>query len=501
LPEGELNISSGITVRSEKLDTHLDKPAILKFASESGPAPEAGRITRMNFDNIVLYKYNYFNVEAGFQLNAVKFKPDIPYSQTMQSLDDNVFSVTVWDDPGTCREFVINSSLKADADKKWGFFELSGNIYVDNTRAVANGEDILNWYGIGGKLKSGFEIRKTGTELFVCALHQPSKITSYMIEFLNRKRPSGSTYGNWIDSNNNGIAEENEISGASLMSTTGGRYHYKDENLKRPYQDELSVGIEQGAGKYITLSVQGYHRIFSDYLIVNYENYNGTYTTVPEGYEIYNKPPGIDKYYLSNYSGDRTHSSGAEMNLLWKQRKVYLNLMFTAFMVKGYAPIGNGPDHNDYAVISEDTASPNSRINSTDGRLSSDRAYMANILFAYKIKKDLSFGMAVRYRDGEPFSQYGIYTDSNGMPVKIVDQTRGNWFDEGTGRYTFAWNIDIQLRYNPVFRGNNIEFTLDIYNILGSATEILESNKPEDERLALEAVPQRMIRCGLQFSF
>ncbi|MBN2039642.1 MAG: hypothetical protein JW864_06350 [Spirochaetes bacterium] len=499
--KGDMNILSGITLKTENLDSHLDKPLVTEFDTESGPVPDAGDITRFNFDNALAYKYDFLNLEAGLKLNGLYYKPDKAHSQTMQSLDGNVFSVTLWDDPNTCREYVLNTRFKAEAEKQWGFFSLSGNIYFDNSRAAANGEEVLNWFGIGGRLRSGFELKKTGTDFFICALHQPSKLNSNIVAFLNNKRPSGTVYGDWTDSNNNGIAEESEIAGATVVSSTGGKYHYKDSNLKRPSHDEISAGIGQEFGKFVTVTVQGYHRIFSDYLIVNYETYDGAYSTAADGYEIYNKQAGIDKYCLTNYSGETAHSSGAEMQFVLEWKRIYFNLMFAAFLVKGYAPIGNGADYNDYAVITEDTASPNSRTNSTDGRLCSDRAYMGNILLAYKIRKDLSLGLTIKYRDGEPFTQFRIYTDSNGMPVKVMDQTRGNWFNQGTGRYTFAWNIDLKLRYNPFFRDKGIEFTLDIYNILGSSTEIIESNDPDDERLALEAVPQRMINCGLQVSF
>jgi hypothetical protein len=501
LDKGKLYFHSGITVKSEKLSPHLIRPGITDLIADSGPVPASGEINRVNFDNNIIYNNKLIKIDGEFQLNAVNYKPEIPYSQTMQSLNGGIFSVTVWDNTKTCNEYVTNTKINSALTKTWDAFSLSGNLYVDNANASANGKQLLNWYGFGGKISPKYIINKTSTGLQLCALHQPAKLNSNIVEFLEKDRPSGQTYSNWIDSNSNGVAEASELAGAALVSTTGGNYHHKYTDLKRPYHDEFSAIIEQPLGTNLKIITHCTHRIFSDYFIVNYDRYNGTYSTTPEGYVIYNKPSGTDQYYLSNYTGKPAHYSGIGIQLLWESEKVYFNFMLRAFMVKGYAPAGNGPDYNDYAVITEDSASPDNRINANGGRMSSDRAYMANILFAYMIKKELSFGLTLKYRDGEPYSQYRVYYDTNGMPVKVMNQKRGDWYNKGIGRYTFAWNLDIRLRYTPKIMDKNIGITFDIYNVLGSSTELLESSDLQDDRLALEAVPQRMIKLGADMKF
>jgi len=496
---GKLNILSGITTRLEELESHLEKPQEIEFDAESGPMPTIGKINRINFDNRVSYFYGIFKTEAMFQMNAVLFKPDIPFSQTILTTNGDIFSTTIWDKPEECNEFVYNTMLKTQFCKTWNLFSLSGNIFFDNSTAIANGKTLLSWWGVGGKILSKLNIKKS--TITIAVLHQPSKLYSSIIGFLNKKRPSGKRYINWIDLNGNGLADYFELSETNLISTTGGKYHHKSKNLKRPYQEEFSFQVEHHFIKTFKILFQVSHRIFSNYYIVNYKSYEGDYTTTADNYLIYNKPPGEDEYYLSNYKDCNGFYSGTEIHLLWNWDKTFLNITFTAYMVKSYAPIGNGPDYNDYAVITEDTASPNSRINSSKGRLSSDRAYMGNILFGYSISEELSLGLTMKYRDGEPFSQHIIRYDSYGIPVRKLNKVRGNWDNKGVGRYTFSWNFDIRLRYSPLIYGNKFVATLDVYNILGSSTEILESYKIEDEREALEAIPPRMIRFGIAILF
>jgi hypothetical protein len=176
--------------------------------------------------------------------------------------------------------------------------------------------------------------------------------------------------------------------------------------------------------------------------------------------------------------------------------------MFSASYFRGFAPIGNGPDYNDYAAISEETASPNSRINAV-GRFDSDRAYKANILIGYRIREDLSLGSTLKYRDGEPSSQFRIYQTHQGaynIPVTVMDAARGEQ-REGGIRYTFSWNLDLRLRYTPRRWDRKTSLVLDVYNVIGSATELLESNRVEDKRFALEAIPPRMLKLGLECNF
>ncbi len=499
LAKGELGVSSGLTTRLEKREAHLERPRVMEFDTESGPVPEAGGINRINFDNSLTRKYGIFSFETGVQLTGVFFKPEIPFSQTFLTYTDpqdgSTDFVTIWDETESSNEFIGNGRLKAGFSKIWNFFSLSGNIYLDTSTAFANGKNLLNWFGAGGKILSKFIIEKTKTTIGIGTLHQPAKLNSYIVGFLNSKRPSGKQY-RWTDSNGNGIAEGSEL--GDLISTTGGKDHHKDEGLKRPYHDEFFFSIKQGIGKHFKIVFQGAHRIFSNYFIVNYGSYEGDYTPI-DGYELYNKPLGEDEYYLSNHTKKRSSYSGVEIQLLSEWERFYLNFTTTAFMVRGFAPIGNGPDFNDYAVISEETASPNSWINA-GGRLDSDRAYMSNLLVGYRITRNLSFGSTIKYRDGEPFSQHIIYRDSYGVPIRVIKKPRGEW-EEGGTRYTFSWNIDMRLRYASTIQGKKFIVVFDMYNLIGSATEILESYRVEDARKSLEAVPPRMIKLQVSHLF
>lgn len=497
---GRIKILSGITLRTEDRKPHLTSPRQIEFDTEAGPVPESGEINTLNFDNSVDYTAGIFSAAAGFAVKGVNFRPEIPFDQTVETHEGEAVTVTLWEDPPECDEYLYNTGLNTGLEKRWDFFKLSGNLYFDNTHARANGESLLNWFGIGGKVLAEFDFNRIKTGFHAGLIRRPAKLNSRVIAFLDTGRPSGKSYTGWIDSDGDGIADDSELASANLYRTTGGRYHHKENDLDRPYHDEIFLGAKKEIGRHYKILLRGSHRVFNDYFIVKPESCDGSYSEAPDGTLIYTKQPGKDEYYLSN-SDKKSSYSGAEIRILCNWKSVFLDFSFTAFMVTGFAPAGNGPDYNDYAVISESTADPNRLVNSSGGRLDSDRAYKGNLLIGWNILDDLSTGMTVKYRDGEPFSQHRIYRDENGIPVIIMNNERGNWDNRGLGRYTFSWNIDIRLRYTPLVWGNRVAATLDIYNVLDSSTEIVESNNIEDEREALEAVPPRMIKIGLSVLF
>lgn len=425
----------------------------------------------------------------------------LPHGRTTGSVLENWITpmvfLTRWDQGHGLREIITLGRLNGGIAKTWGSFSFEGNLYLDFTNAVANGDNLLNWFGAGARVLSEYRIASARTVLRLGGSHMPAKITSGLVEFLNRRSPSGSEYL-WLDSDGDGLAADPEL---VLLSTTGGRYHFKAENLKRPFQDAVFLGFEKKIGRNYAFLLQGSHRVFPRYFVVDYGSYGGYYSQ-DNGNQIYNKPLGEDAYYLANYAGPRGSASEIDIQFRTEWERIFLNLMFSASYFRGFAPIGNGPDYNDYAAISEETASPNSRINAV-GRFDSDRAYKANILIGYRIREDLSLGSTLKYRDGEPSSQFRIYQTHQGaynIPVTVMDAARGEQ-REGGIRYTFSWNLDLRLRYTPRRWDRKTSLVLDVYNVIGSATELLESNRVEDKRFALEAIPPRMLKLGLECNF
>jgi hypothetical protein len=172
----------------------------------------------------------------------------LPHGRTTGSVLENWITpmvfLTRWDQGHGLSEIITLGRLNGGIAKTWGSFSFEGNLYLDFTNAVANGDNLLNWFGAGARVLSEYRIASARTVLRLGGSHMPAKITSGLVEFLNRRSPSGSEYL-WLDSDGDGLAADPEL---VLLSTTGGRYHFKAENLKRPFQDAVFLGFEKKIG-------------------------------------------------------------------------------------------------------------------------------------------------------------------------------------------------------------------------------------------------------------
>ena len=75
-------------------------------------------------------------------------------------------------------------------------------------------------------------------------------------------------------------------------------------------------------------------------------------------------------------------------------------------------------------------------------------------------------------------------------PTPLMAVARG----EPVPRHTFHMTWDVRMTYGFELAGANVGVGLDIYNLLGSSTEILEDNLTGEQfRRSLEMVPNRAI--------
>ena len=66
-------------------------------------------------------------------------------------------------------------------------------------------------------------------------------------------------------------------------------------------------------------------------------------------------------------------------------------------------------------------------------------------------------------------------------------------------RFTFHMTLDSRIRYTFVTGGLDFAATFDVYNLLGSGTEILEDIRTgETFRQSVEMVPDRAFLLGLE---
>jgi hypothetical protein len=354
---------------------------------------------------------------------------------------------------------------------------------------------------------AGAALRKPlgGGELFALLRREPDAFTEEVSAFLDPNRPSWRRYA-WVD-DGDGVPQAREA--GALVSRFGGPYQRAAGGLRRPSSNQLAFGYVTPTFAGWRAIVSGVGRMHLNRYTVRYDQATAdTYSQVAVG-QNGQGPAGTPT--LARGSGPetayaRTGAAGAETYLLdndrrpdfWAGAEVeiatvdtqpwFLSLSAAGYWNPGAAPFGSFPDRNDPGIIDAASADPNARINDY-GRYDQDRAFSIKLLAGRRFWEQLLVATALRYRDGEPFSEISVIEGLPQGPTPVMLVPRGRV------RHTFHMSLDVHVAYahasTPV-PGLQASISADVVNLLGSGTELLEDPRSGPTyRRALEMVPGR----------
>ncbi len=299
---------------------------------------------------------------------------------------------------------------------------------------------------------------------------------------------------------------------------TGGNPGFSaiDPDLKRPHSDEMTFGFEARPGARTVMRLTATAR--RDRNTVGLIN-----TTVPQssysvahvedgGYDMtiqqlpgYNRSPetfGIDRYLLTNPQdrqidpkAETTHV-GVDITGQTQTEHFFFLLGATAGRAEGLAANrGFTPNENDYGVIGEVLTNPNARTYA-QGRDFTERGYTLKIAAAYDFPKDIHFGIAARYQDGQHFTRNVIFDGFNQGPEAVRS------FRNGRTRFTFVMTVDTRLRKGFAIGGHRLDAILDAYNVLNQQIQVEEFDVTSPIWRRTTAVqPPRVVHLGVRFGF
>ena len=259
-----------------------------------------------------------------------------------------------------------------------------------------------------------------------------------------------------------------------------------DSNLRRPYSDTMTIGIESRPAKAIRVQLAGVGKWEKQLLgVVNASAAAPAYTTVGIS------DPGLDLasaaddqvLRVSNliatpaylYQDPLTNPAAATARLLAlkfstevRTDKVFVLLGATAGKAEGVAGYqGFGPLENDQGVIGDVFVDPNAAIHPL-GRLFNDRAYTIKLTTIYRFPWGVRIGAIARYQDGQPFARLVIAPDLNqgAEPVRA--------FINGGSRFTYTGTLDVRLQKEFPAGSGRMAIVLDGYNIVNLGNEVEE---------------------------
>jgi hypothetical protein len=304
-----------------------------------------------------------------------------------------------------------------------------------------------------------------------------------------------------------------------MLRRIGPHYAEIDNDLKRPYTNELAISFD-------TVFASSWHFSFGLFaretknligtlnIGVPFENYEpvriydsgddrvpGNHDDLIFTVHDQNRNTlGQDYFLLTNEAPENrvTNYYGADLTLVkYFGKKFTFFLSLTATNANGTTNPGNTYRENDEGVIGSLYDDPNTLINAR-GRVAFDRAYTGRIGINYLAPFGIRLGCVIKYYDGQPFARKIIIPDLNQGPFYIQANPRG------LSRYEYNRTVDVRLeKIFPLSHGK-LRVILDGFNILNRnlATEENEWTSPEYPlRYATEVQSPRVFRIGLSYEF
>jgi hypothetical protein len=319
----------------------------------------------------------------------------------------------------------------------------------------------------------------------------------------------------WIDRNGDGRFENGEEGplvarvGDDPMGTS-----MIDADLKRPYLDELLVGLELQPAAGWTLRLVGLTRQDRRPMaLVNTGVPIGSYaaTSLPDPgadlldpsddqqLPVYDRRPGAfdaDEYVLTNPVGLTTTFDGLDLSVGHSGDRLQMMAGATAGRSSGPAASrGFTVFENDGALLGDVLSDPNASTFAR-GSFFSDRNYTIKTSGTYRFPHGVRLGLVARYQDGQSFSRLAVVPNL-GQGTEAIRAYRN-------GRTRFAYTLTLDARAQIGFHlgRQRLAVVWDAFNLLNLSNEVEESVATGPAfRVSTALQPPRAIHLGVRVAF
>jgi hypothetical protein len=224
----------------------------------------------------------------------------------------------------------------------------------------------------------------------------------------------------WTDTNGDREAQAQET--RQILSRSGGAYSAIDENLRRPYVDEISFGIDQplpyklfARAKFFRRDDSRLPRLMntgvplSSYTVVAFNdpgNDGIAGNTDDQTLPLYNrKPESLGEDFLVLTNGRRASYKGFQIDLIRRLANQFeISASFSAMRSLAETNVGNSVFENDIGVIGNLGIDPNTFL-FANSRTFFDRAYTGKLLGQWLAPKGFRVAVAAKYYDGLTFGR------------------------------------------------------------------------------------------------
>jgi hypothetical protein len=336
----------------------------------------------------------------------------------------------------------------------------------------------------------------------------------------NQNNLGGSTY-NWIDRNRDNRFQPGEE--GSKLSSFGGSITSEDPNLKQPYTDEVSAGIELEAPGRVRVSGMFIHRQARDLLAIietavpfdaGYFPVRAVDPVTNGSVTLFNERPqfvGLDAQLVTNPSDFKTKFNGFEIS---GQRRFSNGYQFitsyaystsdisrTSISVSQYG--GEEEGAGGVGFGSSAFLNPNQLINNTSGPGFYDRTHAFKLGGSYDLQRvGVTVAATGKVQTGTPYGR--ILTLSNDAGGNAFNQGPITFFAEPRDAHRFPTlkTMDFRIAKFFIFGRQRVEAIGDFFNLFNVSTVTsVNPNSGTDFSKPTDILGPRVFRIGGRWTF
>jgi hypothetical protein len=339
-------------------------------------------------------------------------------------------------------------------------------------RDFAAQSGIVNWNTVSPRLGASWDVTGNGLTAVKGGISRYDRLEGVtLVQPLNQRNIAFQTCP-WSDANSDLLAQVGEI---AMDRCTGSRQPSLgnvDPNLKRPHQWEYTAMLQRQLGRYTSVSVGYYGRLFRDlYTTINAAVPSSAYTPVTITNPLTNQP-------LTVYNQDPATRSAVRnvVTTIPSLRQRYngvefqVNTRLSRATVFGGFTIGRDEGDQDTTSsctgCSNDFNNPNNLINNR-GAVGFDSTYQIRGGWSYRLPYELQFSGSIREATGLP--QPRTFTLTTAV-VPGLTQVTQNVQVAPRGDFRYPWQNLVDLRLTKVLKRGGIKFepTIDLFNLFNN---------------------------------
>jgi len=265
-----------------------------------------------------------------------------------------------------------------------------------------------------------------------------------------------------------------------LWLTIPGEMGYRvDENLKNPYADQISIGLERELLPDFSFGTTFIYKNQKN--SIGYTNAAGIYEQVQrtspdngQTYTVWNQlNPGVEDHLLTNPEGWGQTYTGLIFTLTKRySQRWMLNASFTLSKAEGlnlssHATGGYGASQSLVWYTGKFGTDPNDLINAK-GPLNLDRRWALKVSAAYNFPFDILASLNLIYQQGRPRLKFVRIYDLNQAPysyIRIIAEPKG------TERFNNMLIVDFRLQKTiKIYKRLRFHAFADVFNLFNDET-------------------------------